>query len=285
MTLRQRLAENRILIVPGVYDTLGGLIAERVGCEALYVSGASLSYSRLGQPDIGLFGLELLAEAVGLLAERCTLPILADADTGFGNPLNVQRVVRLLEARGANAIQLEDQSFPKRCGHLAGKSVIPAQEMVGKLKAALDARRSADTLIVARTDAVAVEGLEAGLERATRYREAGADILFIEALPDRAAMETTVRHLRGTPLVANMVEGGRTPLHTAAELEAIGFAIALCPGAMARIVAGAASELFAALVRDGSTAACRDRMLDFFELNTLLGTETILEAGRRYDVS
>ncbi len=284
MSLKARLKEDRILVAPGIYDALGGMIAGQAGCEALYVSGASLAYSRLGRPDIGLFGPELVGEAVAQIADRCDLPIIVDADTGFGNALNAQRVVRLLEARGASAIQLEDQTFPKRCGHLTGKSVVPLQEMTGKLKAAVDARRRSETLIVARTDAVGVEGLEAGLERAEHYREAGADILFVEALPDRAAMETAIRRLGAqAPLLANMVEGGRTPLHTAAELQALGFRLAIFPGALARIVAKAASDLFGALVRDGSTAACRDRMLDFEGLNNLLGTKAILEDGQRYE--
>src|SRR5512136_3046320 len=181
-SLRTRLARLPILIAPGVYDPLTSLIAEQAGFEALYVSGAAIAYTRLGRPDIGLVSMSEVVETVALIRDRVCAHLVVDADTGYGNALNVERTVRLLERAGANAIQIEDQDFPKRCGHLDGKALIPAPEMAGKIRAALDARRSAETLVIARTDAIAVEGLEPALARAEVYREAGADVLFIEAL-------------------------------------------------------------------------------------------------------
>jgi len=180
--LRTRLARPGIVLAPGVYDAFSALIAEQAGFEALYLSGASIAYTRLGRSDVGLTTYTEVADTLARITERVSLPVIVDADTGFGNALNAMRTVRGLERAGAAMIQLEDQTFPKRCGHLDGKSVVPVAEMAGKLKAALDARGSSSTLILARTDAVAVEGLDAALDRAERYLEAGVDALFIEAL-------------------------------------------------------------------------------------------------------
>src|SRR6202158_2395005 len=171
-TLRSRLARRPILIAPGVYDALTGLIAERTGFETLYVSGAAIAYTRLGRPDIGLVSMTEVTETLALIRDRATAHLIVDGDTGYGNALNVVRTIREFERAGATAIQLEDQDFPKRCGHLDGKALIPAPEMCGKIRAALDARHSPETLIVARTDAVAVEGFERAVERAALYREA-----------------------------------------------------------------------------------------------------------------
>src|SRR5580693_6104163 len=179
--LSVRLRRTPILMAAGVYDALTALIAERAGFEALYVSGAGMAHTRLGRPDIGLVSLNEVVQTVALIRDRVGVHLIVDADTGYGNALNVERTVRLLERAGAAAIQLEDQDFPKRCGHLDGKTLVSAAEMCGKIRAALDARRSRETLIVARTDAVAVEGFDRAIERAARYREAGADVLFVEA--------------------------------------------------------------------------------------------------------
>jgi len=212
------------------------------------------------------------------------LPLIVDADTGFGNALNVQRCVRLLERAGATAIQLEDQTTPKRCGHLAGKAVIACAEMVGKVKAAVDARHSPDTLIIARTDAVAVEGITAALERALRYREAGADLLFIEAPHSLEQMQSIAAALGPkAPLVANMVEGGDTPLLSQAELSRLGFALVIIPGALVRALIPAAEAFFAALLADGSTEAWRDRMTDLKGVNRRIGLAELIGEGARYD--
>jgi 2-methylisocitrate lyase-like PEP mutase family enzyme len=284
MTLRERLKASRILPAPGVYDALSALLAEQAGFEAVYLSGASLAHTRLGRPDIGLVTASEVENTLANIRERIALPIIVDADTGYGNALNVMRTVKQLERAGASAIQLEDQTTPKRCGHLDGKSVIPTAEMVGKLKAALDARSSPETLIVARTDAAAIDGFDAALERAERFHEAGADVLFVEAPRSVADMKAANARFKGrVPLLANMVEGGKTPILPAAELEALGFAIVIFAAGLVRSFAFMAREYFAAIKRDGSTAAFRDRMLDFKGLNAVVGTPQMFELGKRYD--
>jgi 2-methylisocitrate lyase-like PEP mutase family enzyme len=280
--LRERLRRKPILVAPGVYDAFGALFAEQAGFEALYLSGASIAYTKLGRPDIGLVSVSEVEATLAAICDRVRLPVIVDADTGFGNALNVMRTVRQLERAGAAAIQLEDQSTPKRCGHLEGKSLVPAAEMAGKLKAAADSRTAA--LIIARTDAIAVEGLEAAIERAERYLEAGADVLFIEAPRSLEEMQAvTQRFSTRIPLLANMVEGGKTPLLPAASLEALGFALVIFPGGLARRLGHAAREYFEALKRDGSTEALRERMLDFAGLNQALGTPEMLKLGKKYD--
>ena len=280
--MRERLKKNRILVAPGVYDALTALLAERAGFEALYLSGASIAYTRLGRPDIGLVTASEVADTLANICARVRVPVIVDADTGYGNALNVMRTVKAFERAGAAAIQLEDQSLPKRCGHLDGKTLVSADEMVGKIKAALDARDKA--LIVARTDAIAVEGFNAALARAERYLEAGADVLFVEALRSREDMEMAATRFAGrVPLLANMVEGGKTPVLAAAELEKIGFRIAIFPGATARRVAYAVQELFATLKSDGNTTRLRDSMYDFGHLNDMIGTPEMLTLGKKYE--
>ncbi len=283
MTLSARLNREPILIVPGVYDALTALIAESVGFEALYVSGAGISYSRLGRPDIGLVSVNEVVQTVTLIRDRVGAHLIVDADTGYGNALNVQRTVRLLERAGANAVQIEDQHFPKRCGHLEDKALIPAEEMAGKVKAAADARSSRDTLIIARTDAVAVEGFDRAITRAVLYREAGADALFVEAPRSRDELARIAARLgRSAPLMANMVEGGKTPILAASELETLGFALVIFPGGIVRTLARAAEEFYRSLKTHGSTKSLRERMFDFEAINRLVGTPEMLERGARY---
>ena len=217
--LARAMTEPKPIIAPGCYDALTALLIEQAGFSCAYLSGASIAFTRLGRPDLGLTTLTEVADTIGCIRDRVSLPLIVDGDNGFGNALNVQRTVRLFENRGASAIQLEDQQMPKRCGHLEGKRLIPAAEMCGKIRAALDARRSDDTLIIARTDAVAVEGLDAALGRAEAYREAGAQILFVESPGDRDELQQIGTALGDRiPLLANMVEGGKTPVLPAAEL-------------------------------------------------------------------
>lgn len=283
-SLSARLTAPGILVAPGCYDALSANLIERAGFSAAYLSGASIAYTRFGRPDVGLVGMSEVAEVVSQIRERVALPLIVDADTGFGNALNVQRTMQLFERSGASAIQLEDQQLPKRCGHLAGKTLVSAREMAGKIRAACDARRSHDTLVIGRTDALAVEGLDAALERAEGYLAAGADILFIEALPDLAAMQRALARFKGrVPLLANMVEGGKSPLLPAGELERLGFSIAIFPGAMVRVQTFAAQRYLETLKRDGTTQAMLGEMLDFRALNELLGTEQWLERGKRYE--
>ena len=284
MTLKQRLADTRPLLAPGVYDALTALIAEQAGFEALYLSGASIAYTRLGRSDVGLVTASEVEDTLARITERVARPVIVDADTGFGNALNVQRTVRAFERAGAAMIQLEDQGFPKRCGHLDGKTVVPTAEMCGKLRAALDARRSADTLVLARTDALAVEGLEAALERAEAYLACGVDALFVEALRTPAQMDAAcTRFAHRVPLLANMVEGGKTPVQGADELAARGFRIVIFPGGTARAVAHTLQGYYASLHAQGSTAPWRERMLDFDGLNALIGTPELLARSRHYE--
>ena len=285
-TLRARLSHPPILIAPGVYDPLTALIAEQAGFEALYVSGAAIAYTRLGRPDIGLVSMNEVVDTVTLIRDRVAAHLVVDADTGYGNAINVGRTVRLMERAGANAIQIEDQDFPKRCGHLDDKTLIPAQEMVGKLKAAVDARRSRETLIIARTDAVAVEGFDKAIARAALYREAGADMLFVEAPRERSELGRIGAQIGGSlPLMANMVEGGKTPILAANELQALGFAFVIFPGAIVRALAKAAEDFYRSLKANGSTDAFRLRMFDFDALNRLIGTPEMLERGKRYEAA
>jgi 2-methylisocitrate lyase-like PEP mutase family enzyme len=241
--LREKLSGPQAIIAPGVYDALTALMVEQAGFDCAYVSGASISFTRIGRPDLGLTTLTEVADSVANMRERTEIALVVDADTGFGNALNVRRSVKLLERMGASGIQLEDQTSPKRCGHLAGKSMVSTAEMVGKLKAALDARADDDTLIVARTDAIAIDGIDAAMDRAHAYIEAGADVLFVEALRDREQMARVGDELGNrVPLLANMVEGGKTPLTPADELGELGFRLVIYPGAMVRVVSFAAAE-------------------------------------------
>lgn len=282
--LKDRLRRRPILLAPGVYDPLTASLATDAGAEALYLSGAALAYTRLGRPDIGLVAMSEVAETIALIRDRVATPMVVDADNGYGNALNMQRTMRLFERAGANALQIEDQSYPKRCGHLAEKRLIPAQEMAGKIRAAVDARASSETLVIARTDAIAVEGFQAAIDRAGLYGEAGADMLFVEAPGSRDELAAIAGALGGRlPLMANMVEGGRTPLQSAAELEALGYALVIFPGGVVRAVAHAAQAFYAALLREGTSASFRGRMFDFDDLNAIIGTPELLALGKRYE--
>ena len=282
--LRGRLSSPDILLAPGVYDALTALIAEQAGFEAVYLSGASIAYTHLGRSDVGLTSYSEVEQTLSRITERVGVPVIVDADTGFGNALNVVRTVKGFEKAGAAMIQLEDQTFPKRCGHLDGKSVVPVGEMAGKLDAALDARSRSSTLILARTDAVAVEGLEAALDRAEVYLERGADALFIEAVRSPEQMDAACRRFAArVPLLVNLVEGGKTPVQPVSALQARGFRIAIFPGGTARAVAHALQGYFASLREHGSTLPWKDRMLDFDGLNALIGTPELMALGRRFE--
>ena len=272
------------LLAPGVFDGLSSMMAEKAGAEALYLSGASFAYTRFGRPDIGLVSMSEMAENVAAIADRVDVPLIVDADTGFGNALNVQRTARVFARSGASAIQLEDQTLPKRCGHLAGKSLVSALDMVGKIKAAKDALAPWNTLVIARTDAIALEGVSAALDRAEHYSEAGADILFIEAPQDTETMREIARRFADRiPLLVNMIEGGKTPLLPLSTLGDLGFRLVIYPGAFVRALTFMGNQFYADLLNNGSTEIWQDRMLDLQGLNTLLGTNDLLEKGKSYD--
>jgi len=281
--LRQRLGRKAILLAPGVYDALTASLATNAGAEAIYLSGAAIAYTRLGRPDIGLVSMTEVADTVGLIRDRVATPLIVDADNGYGNALNMQRTIRTFERAGASAVQIEDQSYPKKCGHLDGKKLVTSAEMAGKIKAAVDARANRDTLIIARTDAIAVEGYRSAVDRANQYAEAGADILFVEAPGSKSELSKLSSDL-GTrlPLMANMVEGGKTPILSAAELEALGYSLVIYPGGVVRALAYAARDFYATLARDGTSAAFRNRMFDFAALNDVIGTTELLALGKSF---
>ncbi len=283
MTLKSRLAQPQILIAPGVYDGLTAAIASDAGFEALYLSGAAVAYTRLGRPDIGLTTMSEMAETMALIRDRVALPVIIDADTGFGNALNAQRTMRVYERAGANALQVEDQTYPKRCGHLADKSLISSAEMVGKIAAMVDARASVETLIIARTDAIAVEGFNAAIDRAGAYLDAGADALFIEAPRSGDELARVATVFRGrAPLMANMVEGGATPIQSAKDLQAMGFDLVIFPGGIVRALARTAEDYYRSLLTHGSNTPFAARMFDFDGLNARIGTAQTLASGARF---
>lgn len=234
-TLRELLARPDIVVAPGIYDGLTALLVERAGFPAAYMSGASLAYTRYAMPDIGLIGMSEVADQLAAIRERATLPIIVDIDTGFGNALNVARTVRTFETNGASALQLEDQVTPKRCGHLRDKALIPTAEMVGKIKAALDARRSREMLLIARSDAAAVEGLDQALARADAYAAAGADMVFVEAPQTMEEVLAVPKRIKG-PCMYNCVQGGKSPDVDMASMEKAGFALTIVPGMLIRAV-------------------------------------------------
>ena len=284
MPLKKRLEQPDVLLAPGVYDALSALVAEQAGFEALYLSGASIAYTLLGRADVGLTTVSEVVNTLAHITDRVTIPVIVDADTGFGNALNTQRAMRDLERAGASMIQLEDQTFPKRCGHLDGKAVVPVKEMEGKLRAALDARHSSNTLVLARTDALAIEGFEAALERAERYLECGVDALFIEAVRTPEQMDIACKRFASRiPLLANMVEGGKTPVQSAQELGQRGYKIVIFPGGTARAVAHTLQGYYASLNAHQTTLPWQSQMLDFDGLNSVIGTPALLAQGKQYE--
>ena len=281
--LRALLQQDRVLMAPGAFDALSAILVERAGFPLAFLSGAALSFTRFGLPDMGFTTLTQLVDAVESICMRIRIPLLVDADTGFGNALGVQHTVRELERAGAAGIVLEDQVAPKRCGHMAGKQVVSTQEMVGKVRAALDARRSESTVIVARTDALHVEGPNAATERAAAYLEAGADALFIEGPRTLPQMRFIAAEFAGRiPLVHNMVEGGSTPVSTAAELAQYGIRIALYPAFLVHFFAHQAPALLARLASEGGSDSMRESLSNLTTMNELLGAGDLLERAARY---
>ena len=268
--LKELIAAPRILVMPGVHDALGARIAEAAGFDAITQGGYSATATLLGAPDSSQLSLTEMASMYERLAEATSLPILADADTGFGNVTNVARTVRLYERAGVAGLFIEDQVFPKRCGHMAGKAVVPTAEWIAKLRSALDARTDPDFVVMARTDALAVHGVDEAIERAQIAREAGADLLFVEAPTDVDQMRRICREVPG-PCLANNVEAGRSPVLPASELEAIGYAAVVFPVAATYAVAHALRDLFATIRRTGTTADAQARLTTFDAFNELVG--------------
>jgi 2-methylisocitrate lyase-like PEP mutase family enzyme len=278
--LRELLAHEELLVAPGVFDGLSARLAERAGAEAVYASGGAIARTA-GYPDLGLLGVGEVLARLTQIAEAVSVPVIADADTGYGNALNVQRTVRAFERAGVAALHLEDQESPKRCGHYEGKTLVPAAEMVGKLRAALEARSDPDLVIIARTDAIAVEGLEPALARAEAYAEAGADVLFVEAPESEAQIEAIAERLPGPKLI-NVFRGGKTPLLPSARLATLGYRVAILPSDLQRAAIRAMQETLEAIRRDGNAAAVDDRLATFAERDAIVGLEEYQALDARY---
>ncbi len=281
--LRSLLTDPGIVVAPGCFDCLSGRLVEVGGFHAAYVTGSGVSISQLGAPDVNLASFSEILDRVKRIADAVTIPLIADIDTGFGGPLNIIRTVREFERAGVSAVQIEDQQAPKKCGHELGRRIVETAEMTSRIKAAVDARCDSDFLIVARTDARTNFGLEAALERADAYLDAGADILFVESPENEAEMRVICDHLRGrAPTLANMVEGGRTPILPAPVLEEVGFKVAIFPNALTRAFASAGQSLLAELSATGTTDGFRDRMFDHSELWSLFDYQTWLDLERKF---
>lgn len=279
--LRQMLAGKNIVVAPGAHDALTAKIIEQVGFGAVYMTGYGQAASHLGKPDVGLLTMtEMLSRAANIV-EAVNVPVIADADTGFGNAVNVMRTVREYEKAGVAAIQLEDQVAPKKCGHMTGRQVVSKEEMVGKIKAAVDVRKDSDFMIIARTDARTVHGIGEALERAKAYEEAGADILFVES-PESIEEMKQITSSFNVPVLANMVEGGRTPFLPAQELEALGYELVIFPTASTYLVTKAVSRLMTVLKQTGTTASLIPEMITFEQFNDLIGLTKIREIENMY---
>lgn len=279
--LRSALGRGGLLMAPGVFDCLTARLAELAGFEMLYMTGSGVSITRLGAPDVALLSFAEILDQAKRIADVTALPILADVDTGYGGPLNVIRTVREMERAGISALQIEDQDWPKRCGHEPGRRVVPVAEMVGRLHAAVDARQDPDVLIVARTDARSSEGIAAAIDRANLYAEAGADVLFVESPESVDEMQRVAREVQA-PTLSNQVEGGRTPLLPADHLQALGYRIAIYPNSVTRLFARAGQELFEELHRSGSTQGLKGRMLDHRGLWDLFEHPAFMALEQRY---
>lgn len=279
--LRRRINDEKILVAPGTYDPLMARMIAQAGFEAVEMNGAGVTYTTLAMPDLGLVTMTEMVERAYRVADACDLPVICDADTGYGNALNVIRTVREFERAGVAAIRLEDQEIPKRCGHFTGKTLVSVEEMVGKLKAALDTRIDPDFLIIARTDARSVDGLEAALDRVAAYADAGADMVFVEA-PQSVEEFAAIPKAVDVPVLANMIEGGRSPLLSADDLQNLGFSMALFANGLARFLTRQAQDFLEILKREGTTEPLLDRMNGLDRQNEILGLAEYEALARKY---
>ena len=282
--LRALLDSGQTIMAPGAFDSLSARLVEEAGFPAVYMTGFGTSASFIGRPDVGLLTMTEMAGNAGRIAACVDIPLIADADTGYGNPLNVIRTVGAYEAAGVAGIHIEDQVAPKKCGHLEGKQVIPAEEMAQKIRAAVEARTQAEFVIIARTDARAVEGLERALQRGRMYREAGADVLFIEALTSEAEAAETARAFPGVPLLFNWAEGGKTPPISLDRLRELGYRIVIFPLSTLLAATGAMRRILQEIARAGTPAAAIRELPAFAEFVDFIGLPQVHEAEQRYAV-
>ena len=279
--LKKLILDKEILVMPGAHDALSAKIIEQVGFKAVTMGGYAASAASLAKPDVSLLSLTEYVNIVRNIVEAVDLPLFVDGDTGHGNVTNVQRTVRLFESAGVAGLFIEDQVFPKRCGHMEGKQIISTMEMVAKLKAAVDARVDQDLVIMARTDAVATDGLDEAIERGNRYAEAGADLIFVEAPTSREDMLRSNREIKA-PTNAIQIEGGKTPLLTVKELEELGFNVVVYPNVTVYATAWALRGLWEGLKKNGSTKHWLDKIIPFNEFNTLIGLDKVRELESFY---
>ena len=286
LDFRARLKSKKIMIVPGIYDALSAKIAQEAGIPCLAMGGYAIEASRLAQPDVGLLSLSEMTTALKQICDAVDIPVIGDGDTGYGNALNAIRTEQEFEAAGAACVFLEDQVWPKRCGHMDGKQVITAEEHAQKLRAAVDARVDKEMMIMARTDTRAINGLDDAIERGKRYADAGAEILFIEALRDRSEIEKAARAFEGTGiyLTSNMIEGGKTPLIPASELEQMGYSVVFWACCSLYLVSKTLLDAFTVLNTTGTTASIADKMIDFPRFNHFIGLDTYKKLEREYKV-
>ncbi len=282
--LRRLLEAPELLVAPGVAECVGARLVAEQGFDALYMTGAGTTASRLGMPDVGLLGVTEMADNAGRIADAADLPLIADADTGYGGPINVRRTIQCYERAGVAGVHMEDQDWPKRCGHLAGKTLIPAEEMCAKVRAAVDARSDPDFIVIARTDAIAVEGFEAALDRAKAYEEAGADVLFVEAPTTMEEVETIPKTF-SRPTLYNMAMSGKTPVLPASDIEALGFGVVIYPGLSLSAAIPAIRRALAELRETGGLQASNAEMASFRDFFELMGLEGVQNLESRYAVS
>lgn len=280
--LRELLSGSTPLTAPGCYDALGARLIEEAGFDVAYMTGFGTSASLLGRPDVGLVNQGEMLDNIRRIVSAVSLPVIVDADTGYGNAMNVIRTVQLWEQAGAAGFHLEDQVTPKKCGHMNNKQVIPASEAVGKIRAAVAARSNPDTVIISRTDARAVEGVDAAVDRAKRFADAGADLLFVEALTGEAEIEYVCEQLRGYPLVFNWAEGGKTPPLTYERIEQLGFKLIICPISTLLSATAAMRSALATIKSAGTPAPLADTMLPFADFLDFIGLPEINELERRF---
>lgn len=281
--LRELMETRDIIIAPGAYDALSARLIEAAGFEVVYMTGFGTAASLFGYPDAGLVTMTEMVDNARRIAEAVNIPVIADADTGYGNPINVVRTVQAYEDAGVAGIHIEDQVWPKKCGHMARKELIPIEDMVEKVRAAVDARRSKDFVIIARTDAIAVEGLEGALERAREYYRAGADVIFVEGPENMEQIEAIAKELRGIPLLFNWVgPGSKTPLIDLETLKRFGYKIVIFPVALLFAATKVMREVLNIIRRDGTPINAKDLMMDFREFTDFIGWPEIYELEDKY---
>ena len=280
----RELLDQGIVVSPGIFDGYSARLVEKMGFKACSTTGAGLANSRLSQPDVGIMQMMENADGCRALAQSLSIPVMADADTGYGNPVNVRRTIRDYERAGVAGVHLEDQQWPKRCGHLSGKRVIPTAEMVAKLKSACDARQDKDFVIIARTDAIAVEGINAAFDRAEAYREAGADVLFVEAPVGVEQVKQVSERFKGVPLLYNMAASGKTPDLPADELGKLGFKLAIYPNWVILAAIPAMRHMLRELKRTGGVAGMRDKVATFKEFTDIAGLPEVQALEAQYGV-